>query len=126
MVLRREAERAAARDRRADAGQPDSRRGPDLTALGTGAIVVTEIFVIIAEATALSGPAIVISFLLAGVTCVFCARLRGTASMLPVSGSTYTYTTMGETLAWIIGRDPLLESIFCARCPSRSPCRQAN
>src|SRR5918997_1288653 len=87
--------------------------GPlDLTALGIGAIIGTGIFVIIGEAIALSGPGIVISFALAGVTCVFSALAYAElASTLPVSGSAYTYAyaTMGEALAWIIGWDLLLE-----------------
>ncbi|MGH2742115.1 MAG: amino acid permease [Thermoleophilaceae bacterium] len=84
----------------------------DLTALGIGAIIGTGIFVIIGEAIALSGPAIVVSFVLAGVTCVFSALAYAElASTLPVSGSAYTYAyaTMGELLAWIIGWDLLLE-----------------
>jgi APA family basic amino acid/polyamine antiporter len=84
----------------------------DLTALGIGAIIGTGIFVIIGEAIALSGPGIVISFVLAGLTCVFSALAYAElASTLPVSGSAYTYAyaTMGEALAWIIGWDLLLE-----------------
>jgi len=84
----------------------------DLTALGIGAIIGTGIFVIIGEAIADSGPAIVISFVLAGVTCVFSALCYAElASSLPVSGSAYTYAyaTMGELLAWIIGWDLVLE-----------------
>jgi basic amino acid/polyamine antiporter, APA family len=84
----------------------------DLTALGIGAIIGTGIFVIIGEAIAESGPAIVISFVLAGVTCVFSALAYAElASALPVSGSAYTYAyaTMGEVLAWIIGWDLILE-----------------
>ena len=76
------------------------------------AIIGTGIFVIIGEAIALSGPAIVVSFLIAGVTCVFSAlSYAELASTLPVSGSAYTYAyaTMGEALAWIIGWDLLLE-----------------
>jgi APA family basic amino acid/polyamine antiporter len=84
----------------------------DLTAFGIGAIIGTGIFVIIGEAIALSGPAIVISFVLAGVTCIFSALCYAElASAIPVSGSAYTYAyaTMGELLAWIIGWDLLLE-----------------
>jgi APA family basic amino acid/polyamine antiporter len=84
----------------------------DLTALGIGAIIGTGIFVIIGEAIADSGPAIVISFVLAGVTCVFSALCYAElASTLPVSGSAYTYAyaTMGELIAWIIGWDLILE-----------------
>jgi APA family basic amino acid/polyamine antiporter len=84
----------------------------DLTALGIGAIIGTGIFVIIGEGITDSGPAIVISFVLAGVTCVFSALCYAElASALPVSGSAYTYAyaTMGELLAWIIGWDLILE-----------------
>jgi len=84
----------------------------DLTALGIGAIIGTGIFVIIGEAISYSGPAIVVSFVLAGLTCVFSAMSYAElASTLPVSGSAYTYTyaTMGEAIAWIIGWDLILE-----------------
>src|SRR5881227_3981255 len=60
----------------------------DLTALGIGAIIGTGIFVIIGEAIGQSGPAIVLSFVLAGVTCVFSAlSYAELASTIPVSGS---------------------------------------
>ena len=84
----------------------------DLTALGIGAIIGTGIFVIVGEAITESGPALVISFLLAGITCVFSALAYAElASSIPVSGSAYTYAyaTMGELLAWIIGWDLILE-----------------
>jgi APA family basic amino acid/polyamine antiporter len=84
----------------------------DLTAFGIGAVIGTGIFVIIGEAIADSGPAIVLSFVLAGVTCVFSALAYAElASTIPVSGSAYTYAyaTMGEILAWIIGWDLVLE-----------------
>ena len=84
----------------------------DLTALGIGAIIGTGIFVIVGEAIGESGPALVISFVLAGVTCVFSAlSYAELASTIPVSGSAYTYAyaTMGELLAFIIGWDLILE-----------------
>ena len=84
----------------------------DLTALGLGAIIGTGIFVIIGEAIGDSGPAIVLSFVLAGVTCVFSAlSYAELASTIPVAGSAYTYSyaTMGELVAWIIGWDLILE-----------------
>jgi APA family basic amino acid/polyamine antiporter len=84
----------------------------DLTALGLGAIIGTGIFVIIGEAIGDSGPAIVLSFLLAGLTCVFSAlSYAELASAVPVSGSAYTYSyaTLGELVAWIIGWDLLIE-----------------
>jgi APA family basic amino acid/polyamine antiporter len=84
----------------------------DLTALGIGAIIGTGIFVIIGEAVADSGPAIVLSFVVAGLTCIFSAlSYAELASTIPVAGSAYTYSyaTMGEVVAWIIGWDLILE-----------------
>jgi basic amino acid/polyamine antiporter, APA family len=84
----------------------------DLTALGLGAIIGTGIFVIIGEAIGDAGPAIIISFILAGVTCAFSAlAFAELASTIPVAGSAYTYSyaTMGELVAWIIGWDLILE-----------------
>jgi len=84
----------------------------DLTALGIGAIIGTGIFVILGEAIGDSGPAIILSFVLAGITCAFSAlSYAELASTIPVSGSAYTYgyATMGELLAWIIGWDLILE-----------------
>jgi APA family basic amino acid/polyamine antiporter len=84
----------------------------DLTALGICAIIGTGIFVILGEAIGDAGPAITLSFILAGVTCAFSAlSYAELASSIPVSGSAYTYgyATMGELLAWIIGWDLILE-----------------
>ena len=84
----------------------------DLTALGIGAIIGTGIFVILGEAIGDAGPAIILSFVLAGVTCAFSAlSYAELASSIPVSGSAYTYgyATMGEFVAWIIGWDLILE-----------------
>jgi APA family basic amino acid/polyamine antiporter len=84
----------------------------DLTAFGIGAIIGTGIFVIVGEAIGESGPALVISFVLAGVTCIFSAlSYAELASTIPVSGSAYTYAyaTMGELLAFVIGWDLILE-----------------
>ncbi len=84
----------------------------DLTALGIGAIIGTGIFVILGEVIGDAGPAIIVSFILAGVTCVFSAlSYAELASTIPVSGSAYTYgyATMGELVAWIIGWDLILE-----------------
>src|SRR3954468_20624603 len=84
----------------------------DLTALGIGAIIGTGIFVILGEVVGDAGPAIILSFVLAGVTCVFSAlSYAELASTIPVSGSAYTYgyATMGELIAWIIGWDLILE-----------------
>jgi basic amino acid/polyamine antiporter, APA family len=84
----------------------------DLTALGIGAVIGTGIFVIIGEAIGTAGPSIIVSFALAGVTCLFSAfSYAELASSIPVSGSAYTYgyATMGEVVAWIIGWDLILE-----------------
>ena len=67
---------------------------------------------IIGEAITTSGPSIILSFVLAGVTCVFSAlAFAELASAIPVSGSAYTYSyaTLGELAAWIIGWDLILE-----------------
>ncbi len=83
-----------------------------LTALGVGAIIGTGIFVVIGEGAALAGPALVVSFILAAVTCLFSAlSYAELASSVPVSGSAYTYSyaTMGELVAFIIGWDLILE-----------------
>jgi APA family basic amino acid/polyamine antiporter len=84
----------------------------DLSALGLGAIIGTGIFVIIGEAITDSGPSILLSFVLAGVTCAFSAlSYAELASTIPVAGSAYTYSyaTLGELVAWIIGWDLILE-----------------
>jgi APA family basic amino acid/polyamine antiporter len=98
-----------------ESGGGDLRRAVgvlDLTALGIGAIIGTGIFVIIGEAIGDAGPSIILSFALAGITCLFSALSYGElASSIPVSGSAYTYgyATLGELLAWIIGWDLILE-----------------
>ena len=84
----------------------------DLTALGVGAVIGTGIFVIIGEGIGDAGPAVILSFVLAAVTCVFSALCYAElASSIPVSGSAYTYAyaTLGELVAWIIGWDLILE-----------------
>jgi len=84
----------------------------DLTALGLGAIIGVGIFVIIGEAIGDSGPSIVLSFVLAGITCMFSAlAFAELASTIPVSGSAYTYAyaTLGEIVAFMIGWDLILE-----------------
>lgn len=84
-----------------------------LTNLGIGAIIGAGIFVITGlVAHDKTGPALVLSFAVAGVTCVFAALCYAEfASMVPVAGSAYTYAyaTLGELFAWIIGWDLLLE-----------------
>jgi len=84
-----------------------------LTALGIGAVIGGGIFVITGQAAANhAGPAIMLSFVLAAICCTFCALAYAEfASMVPVSGSAYTYTyaTLGELAAWFIGWMLVLE-----------------
>ena len=84
-----------------------------LTSLGVGAIIGTGIFVLTGIAAHdKAGPAIIVSFVAAGIACVFAALCYAEfASMVPVAGSAYTYAyaTMGELFAWIIGWDLILE-----------------
>jgi APA family basic amino acid/polyamine antiporter len=83
--------------------------------LGLGMILGTGIFVIVGEAIGKSGPAIVLSFVLVGVTCIFSAlSYAEMATAIPVAGSAYTYAyaTLGELIAWIIGWDLILEYGF--------------
>src|SRR5215471_55417 len=84
-----------------------------LTALGIGAVIGAGIFVATgAAAKDVAGPALMVSYVVAGVTCIFAALCYAEfASMAPVAGSAYTYayTTLGELFAWIIGWDLVLE-----------------
>ncbi len=85
----------------------------DLMMLGVGAIIGAGIFVLTGNAAAqYAGPAVVLSFVLAGIACVFAGLCYSEmACMIPIAGSAYTYSyaTMGEFLAWIIGWDLILE-----------------
>jgi basic amino acid/polyamine antiporter, APA family len=88
--------------------------GPwSLVALGIGAIIGAGLFVRTAAAIAdRSGPSVTLAFMLAGVGCAFAGLCYAEfASMIPIAGSayTYSYTTMGELVAWIIGWDLVLE-----------------
>ncbi|MEN9344285.1 MAG: hypothetical protein RLZZ453_1072 [Chlamydiota bacterium] len=78
-----------------------------LTAMGIGAIIGAGIFVLTGPAAALyTGPALLLSFVFAALICVFAALCYAEfASLIPISGSAYTYAyaTMGEFMAWIIG-----------------------
>jgi basic amino acid/polyamine antiporter, APA family len=93
--------------------------GPiNLITLGIGAIIGAGIFVLTGTAAAqFAGPAIVISYIIAGIGCVFAGLCYAEfASMLPIAGSAYTYgyATMGELVAWIIGWALVLEYAFGA------------
>ena len=88
--------------------------GPvQLSALGVGAIIGAGIFVATGEAARnIAGPALMLSYVVAGITCIFAALCYAEfASMVPVAGSAYTYAyaTLGELFAWIIGWDLVLE-----------------
>lgn len=87
--------------------------GPlDLTFLGIGAIIGTGIFVLTGTGAVTAGPALMISFVLAAIACCFAALAYAEfASTIPVAGSiyTYSYATLGELPAWIIGWDLMLE-----------------
>ncbi|HEY6509668.1 MAG TPA: amino acid permease [Vicinamibacterales bacterium] len=98
------------------AGENRLRRvlGPvQLTSLGVGAIIGAGIFVATgAAAHNVAGPSLMLSYVLAGLTCIFAALCYAEfASMVPVAGSAYTYAyaTLGELFAWIIGWDLVLE-----------------
>jgi APA family basic amino acid/polyamine antiporter len=85
----------------------------DVTVLGVGVIIGAGIFVLTGNAAATeAGPAIVLSFVLAGLVCVFAALCYAEfAAMVPVAGSAYTfsYATLGELVAFVIGWDLTLE-----------------
>ena len=88
--------------------------GPiNLVALGIGGIIGAGLFVRTAAAIAdRAGPSVVLAFILAGIGCTFAGLCYAEfASMIPVAGSAYTYSyaTMGELVAWIIGWDLVLE-----------------
>jgi len=93
--------------------------GPtNLITLGIGAIIGAGIFVLTGAAAAqYAGPAIVLSFILAGVACAFAGLCYSEfAALIPIAGSAYTYgyATLGEIFAWIIGWDLILEYAFGA------------
>jgi APA family basic amino acid/polyamine antiporter len=90
----------------------------NLISLGIGAIIGAGIFVLTGQAAAnYSGPAVVLSFVVAGIACAFAGLCYAEfASMIPIAGSAYTYAyaTLGEFIAWIIGWDLILEYLFGA------------
>ncbi len=93
--------------------------GPtNLITLGIGAIIGAGIFVLTGAAAAqYAGPAIVLSFVLAGIACAFAGLCYSEfAALIPIAGSAYTYgyATLGEIFAWIIGWDLILEYAFGA------------
>ena len=90
----------------------------NLVTLGIGAVIGAGIFVLTGQAAALyAGPAVALSFVLAGITCTFAGLCYAEfASIIPIAGSAYTYgyATLGEFVAWIIGWDLVLEYAFGA------------
>jgi APA family basic amino acid/polyamine antiporter len=90
----------------------------NLVTLGIGAIIGAGIFVLTGQAAALhAGPAVSLSFVLAGIVCAFAGLCYAEfASIIPIAGSAYTYgyATLGEFVAWIIGWDLVLEYAFGA------------
>src|SRR5450755_939679 len=104
-----------------EVGENTLRRslGPvNLITLGIGAIIGAGIFVLTGQAAALhAGPAVALSFVMAGITCDFAGLCYAEfASIIPIAGSAYTYgyATLGEFVAWIIGWDLGLEYGFGA------------
>src|ERR1700743_775013 len=92
---------------------------PSLIAFGIGAIIGTGIFVLTGLAAAEhAGPAIVISFIIAGLGCMFAGLCYSEfAAMVPVAGSAYAYSyaTLGELVAWFVGWNLILEYMMaCA------------
>src|SRR5947199_5594227 len=90
----------------------------NLVTLGIGAVIGSGIFTLTGQAAALrAGPAVALSFVLAGLTCAFAGLCYAEfASIIPMAGSAYTYgyATLGELVAWIIGWDLTLEYAFGA------------
>src|SRR3954466_4749932 len=104
-----------------EAGEHSLRRAlgaTNLITLGIGAIIGAGIFVLTGAAAAqFGGPAIILSYVLAGIACVFAGLCYAEfASIIPIAGSAYTYgyATLGEIVAWIIGWDLVLEYAFGA------------
>jgi len=102
----------------ADHGFKKALSAGSLVTLGIGAIIGTGIFVLTGTAAANhAGPALTLSFLISGIGCVFAGLCYAEfASMLPISGSAYSYSyaSLGEFIAWIIGWDLILEYLFAS------------
>lgn len=91
---------------------------PKLMALGVGAIIGTGIYTLIGVSAVLAGPAVVLSFAIAGAVCALAAlSYAEMASLMPQAGSAYTssYASMGELVGWIIGWSLILEyTVVCS------------
>jgi basic amino acid/polyamine antiporter, APA family len=119
--LHRKSIAAAVRDLDQESASASLKRvlGPvDLVLVGVGAIVGGGIFVVAGNAAAqFAGPAIVLSFLIAGLGCALTGMCYAElAAMIPAAGSAYTfiYSALGEAAAWIVGWNLLLEYVFAA------------
>jgi len=100
---------------------PRSLGAFQLTMLGVGAIIGTGIFVLTAEAAQKAGPGMMASFVIAGFVCAVTALCYAElASMVPVSGSAYTYSyaVLGELIAWVVGWALILEYTVAASAVS--------
>jgi APA family basic amino acid/polyamine antiporter len=117
-LFRRKSVRALQAEAEADHSLKRALGPLNLTALGIGAIIGTGIFVLTGTVAAQNaGPAVVLSFALAGMASVFAALCYSEfASLVPMAGSAYTYgyATLGEFVAWIIGWDLILEYALSA------------
>ncbi len=106
------------RESKDETGLKRTLTATNLVMLGVGAIIGAGIFVLTGAAASLhAGPAVVLSFVAAGIACAFAGLCYSEfASMIPISGSAYTYAyaTLGEFIAWIIGWDLILEYLFGA------------
>ena len=116
--LRRKSAAALQAEAHADKSLKRALGPVNLTALGIGAIIGAGIFVLTGHAAAqYAGPGIVYSFILSGLACMFAGLCYAEfASMIPLSGSAYTYgyATLGEFVAWLIGWNLILEYLFAA------------
>lgn len=87
----------------------------DLTLLGIGAIIGTGIFVLTGQGSVTAGPGLILSFIISAIACGLAALAYAEfAALVPISGSAYTYSyaTLGEFVAWIIGWDLVLEYLL--------------
>jgi APA family basic amino acid/polyamine antiporter len=105
-------------DPRAAGGLKATLTWPHLVALGVGAIIGTGIYTLTGVAAGLAGPAVILSFAIAGAVCA-CAALcyAEMASLTPQAGSAYTYSyvSLGELAAWVIGWSLILEyTLVCS------------
>ena len=96
----------------ADHALPKTLSWPHLIAMGIGAIIGMGIFTLTGIGAALAGPGVILSFALAGIVCALAALAYAeVATLIPAAGSayTYTYSSLGEGLAWVVGWSLLLE-----------------